>query len=257
MVVYQIFDNNAFFCAGEDGSKALPARSEDDNRHHVTGRLEVADHGVVKNLVNLSTPLLRAGGELEKVIISPLPRYIIPCCGDSGHITNRGEDDFKHKMCADLGEFKKSLKDLIFGKKIRNFKVLNPLDLMYGDCGDGDKRPKRGFWKNDPVHPTSAGYENLVNGIIKKEISFNWSYTAGGGRNKQQVATHIKRQRWVEQDDATAHRVYKDTFQQGKGQRGRGSNQRSRGNRGGRFIRGGNGPSKHSHVQQFSRFKPY
>jgi hypothetical protein len=156
--------------------------------------------------------LLWAGGELEKVIISPLPRYIIPCCGDSGHITNRGEDDFKQKMCADLGEFKKSLKDLIFGKKIRNFKVLDPLDLMYGGYGDSDERPKKGFWKNDPVHPTSAGYENLVNGIIKQEISFNRSYTAGG--NKQQVAKHIKRQRWVEQDDATAHRVYKNDFQQ-------------------------------------------
>jgi hypothetical protein len=237
MVVYQIYDNNAFFCALEDGSKTLLVRSEDDNRFHVTGRLEVADHGVVKNLVNLIN--------------------IIPCCTNGGHITNRGEDDFKQKMCADLGEFKKSLKGLIFGKKIRNFKVLYPLDLMYGDSGGGDERPKRGFWKNDPVHPIPAGYENLLNGIIKKEISFNRSYTAGGGGKKQQAAKHHKRQQWVEQDDATTHNVYKDDFQQNKGQRGRGGSQRSRGCRGGRFIRGGKLPGKHSYDQQYSRFKPY
>jgi hypothetical protein len=255
MVVYQIFDNNAFFCAGEDGSKTLPARGEDDSRYHVIGRLEVADHGVIKNLVNISTPLLRAGGEQEKVIISPLPRYIIPCCGDEGHITNRGEDNFKEKMCSDLGDIKKSLKDLVFGKKIRNFKILDPLDLMYGSSGDGDERPKKGFWRSDPVHPTPAGYGNLVNGIIKSEINFNRSYTAGGGSNRQLTSKHIKRQRWVEQDDATAHRVYKDDFQLGRG-RGRGGGvQRSRGSRGGRFTRGGPGPSKD--FQQYSRFKPY
>jgi hypothetical protein len=211
---------------------------------------------VVKNLVNISTPLLRAGGKLEKVIISPLPRYIIPCCGDSEHITNRSEDDFKQKMCADLGDFKKSLKDLIFGKKIRNFKILDPLDLMYGDSGDGDERPKKGFWKNDPVHPTAAGYENLVNGIIKREISFNRSYAGGSSGNRQLTAKHTKRQRWVEQDDATAHRIYKDDFQHGRG-RGRGGVQRGRGSRGGRFMRGGNGNSKQYQPQQHNRYKPY
>jgi hypothetical protein len=50
---------------------------------------------------------------------------------------------------------------------------------MYGENGE---RPKKEFWKNDPVHPTPAGYKNLLSGVMKRhqEINFNRSYTAGG-----------------------------------------------------------------------------
>jgi hypothetical protein len=41
------------------------------------GKLEVADHMTVKMLVNTSAPLLRAGGDSEKIVLSPLPRYTV------------------------------------------------------------------------------------------------------------------------------------------------------------------------------------
>jgi hypothetical protein len=46
-------------------------------------------------LVSLSS---RFPGEMEKIIVSPLPRYIIPCCDEVDHITNRGEEDFKQHI---------------------------------------------------------------------------------------------------------------------------------------------------------------
>jgi hypothetical protein len=40
------------------------------------GRLDFADYSTIKNLVNLATPLFRAGSDAEKIVLSPLPRYI-------------------------------------------------------------------------------------------------------------------------------------------------------------------------------------
>jgi hypothetical protein len=48
--------------------------------YHVPRKLEYADYGVVKNLVNISVLLLRAAGEHEKVVLSPIPRYMKRFC---------------------------------------------------------------------------------------------------------------------------------------------------------------------------------
>jgi hypothetical protein len=68
---------------------------------------------------------------------------------------------------------------------------------MYGDGGDSEGQ-KKGFWRADPVHPTPAGYENLLKGVLTshQELKFNRSY-AGGGGNKHQAARHMRRQHWV------------------------------------------------------------
>jgi hypothetical protein len=218
VVIYSIFDNNTFFCAGEDGSRTLPAKNGDD-RYHVAGRLVVAGHDVIKSLVNMSIPLLRAGGEREKIILSPLPRYIIPCCGDEAHITNRGEPNFKQDLMSQLAEAKKSIKDLVFGKKLRKFRVVDPIDLMYEEDGDGGETRKRGFWKTDPVHPTAGGYQSLLEGIIKtyEESCYNRDYAPGDTRGQRtpEQRRH-RRQSWVTEDDTTAHRVYVE-FPRGRG----------------------------------------
>jgi hypothetical protein len=53
VVIYQIYDNNVFFAAGDDGSRMLPQRDPLDNKYHIPGRLEFADRNVMKNLVNI------------------------------------------------------------------------------------------------------------------------------------------------------------------------------------------------------------
>jgi hypothetical protein len=60
----------------DDGCKALPVRDKSDNVYHILGKLEVGSHSVIKSLVTQCVPLLRAGGEFEKDILSPLPRYV-------------------------------------------------------------------------------------------------------------------------------------------------------------------------------------
>jgi hypothetical protein len=111
IVVFHIFDNNVFFAAGQDGSRTLPKRSTEDGKYHIPGKLELADHNVVNSLVNIAVPLLRAGGEAEKVILSPLPRYL------KAHITNKRDKTYFAMMGESLADIKDSMKDLIFGKK--------------------------------------------------------------------------------------------------------------------------------------------
>jgi hypothetical protein len=207
----------------------------------------VADHSVIKALVNSSIPLLRSAGETEKIIISPLPRYIIPCCGDADHITNRNEEDFKLSVVNGLGEVRRSLQDLIFGKKLKNFKILDPLSLMYGD-GDDDNR-KKGCWNPlDPIHPSAAGYDALVQGLMSSyaETNYNRPYIPqhgdGGGQRH-------RRQSWVAEDDTTAHRTYNERGSgRGRGNwrgRGRGSRRGGRGDSRGASHGGGSGRGGH------------
>jgi hypothetical protein len=47
------------------------------------------------------------------------------------HVTNRGDEDFKETLLEGLNEVKRSLKDLIFGKKLRSFKIMDPIQIMY------------------------------------------------------------------------------------------------------------------------------
>jgi hypothetical protein len=243
LVIFTIYDNNAFFGVGDDGTKTLPVKLSGGDGYHVPGRLEVADHGVIKALVNSSISLLRSAGEKEKIIISPLPRYIIPCCGDEEHITNRTEENFKVGVVDGLSEVRRSLKDLIFGKKLRNFKVMDPLDLMYGDDEEGRKR---GCWNPlDPIHPSSAGYDALVQGLLTAyaDTTFNRQYTPqrGGGGDMRH-----RRQSWVVEDDTTAHRNY--GYPAGRGAatnwRGRARGGRRGGHGGGRSGGRGSGSGR-------------
>jgi hypothetical protein len=234
IVIYQLLDNNVFFEGKEDGSRLLPIRDPDDGMYHIRGRLEYADHGVIKCLVNAITPLLRAGGDCEKIVLSPLPRYMRKCCKDKAHLVNKKEATYASDMGEALAEMRDSMKDLIFGKKIRNFKVLSTTKLfMEDEEAAADKL--REFWKDDAVHMTGAGYEELVTAItnVISSAKFNRPYV-GGGRGRASLAATgrgqiRKRQQWVCEDDTLAHRTYNE---------GRGGYKKFRGN-------GGQGPRGH------------
>jgi hypothetical protein len=75
VVIFHLYDNNMHFAAQEDRSRSLPVKDPHDNIYHIPGNLELR-----KKLVNTTVPLLRATGEREKIIMSPLPRYIKRCC---------------------------------------------------------------------------------------------------------------------------------------------------------------------------------
>jgi hypothetical protein len=239
IVIYQLLDNNVFFESREDGSRSLPSRGEDD-RYHITGRLDFADHNVIKTLVNSITPLLRAGGEAEKIILSPLPRYIRRCCRDKSHLTNKADEDYASRMGEALSDMRDSMKDLIFGKKIRSFKVLSTTLLLTGDDAEETADKIRAYWREDPVHMTTEGYTELVEAVINTAVSAAYNRPSGSAKKKQDAAParSVKRKQWVSEDDTLAHRrTGSSSYQHEKKQRGswhiKGRGEQQDGGRGG------------------------
>jgi hypothetical protein len=178
-----------------------------------------AGHCVIKSLVTQCVPLLRAGGDFEKVILSPLPRYVKSCCDNKAHLTNRRDPDFKTMMSEGLEEIQRSLNDLVAGKKIRNFKVMSPIQLLDND-EDTDEwiRSRKKFWAADPVHMTAEGYAELTRVLTMAASNANYDRAKEEGpaaapavntaKSQRPPPRAFKRQEWVSADDTTAHRVY-------------------------------------------------
>jgi hypothetical protein len=166
VVVYHLYDNNVFFSSQDDGSRSLAVKGS-DNIYHIPGKLVYADYHVVKNLVNTTVPLFRAAGKKEKVVLSPLPRYLKRCCSDEEHLSNRKE---KRKFCIKMGEamseIKDTIRDVIFGKKIRSFKVLSSL-LLLADADDPDQYDNLKHLQDDPVHLKQEGYSTVLQSLLQ------------------------------------------------------------------------------------------
>jgi hypothetical protein len=186
------------------------------SRRQYPGQLVIADHPVIKYLVNITTPLLRAAGNLEKIILSPLPRYRKKCCGDKSHLTNRRGPGFKEMLSDGLEEVRHSIQDLINGKKIKNFKVISSLDVVGEEADESTSKVK--FWGTDPVHLTSSGYSELARAITEAAMGGNYeraskaepSAAAVAKAGSSKLNRNFKRQDWIATDDNTAHRIYPD-----------------------------------------------
>ncbi len=97
-VVYQLYDNCSYMVKRSDGARGLPEKGP-DVKYHVDGRLEVGTRGEAKRMVSTSIPLLRAGGQCRKVILTPSGRYkYFPCCSIRGHCSNMKERNYGRWM---------------------------------------------------------------------------------------------------------------------------------------------------------------
>jgi hypothetical protein len=94
VVIYEIFDNSCYI--GESSSVWRQAEKfTSDGRYHITSELSVADRSEFKDIFNSAVPLLRAGGQHQKVIITPLLWYSSgKCCRNPDHITNFGRENY-------------------------------------------------------------------------------------------------------------------------------------------------------------------
>jgi hypothetical protein len=85
----------------------------------------MVDREDFKMLFGTCVPLLRAGGNHKKVLLSPLMRYVMEsCCSDPSHYTNR--KGYVRAQGDALAEIQEWMDDQAYLKRIRNYAVLNP-----------------------------------------------------------------------------------------------------------------------------------
>jgi hypothetical protein len=82
LVLCQLFDNASFSGMGTENIEYVKGA---DGRYHVVGALSLIDSDKFKQLFSMAVPLLRAGEQLKKVLLSPLCRYAIENCCDDRH----------------------------------------------------------------------------------------------------------------------------------------------------------------------------
>jgi hypothetical protein len=94
VIIYQLFNNSCYLSSDEEGNRCLPVKGR-DNMYHVPGRLVFASRDEFRGLFTTVLPLLRAGLDNTKVLLSPLMRYIVQkCCEDDTHIINKGLSNY-------------------------------------------------------------------------------------------------------------------------------------------------------------------
>jgi hypothetical protein len=211
IIIYQLYDNGVFISCDEEGNRALPVKHR-DGAYHVPGRLVYADRQEFRELFTTTLPLLRAGRDHTKFLLSPLVRYLgKSCCSDMAHIINSSERSYGTVAGQALKEYGVWLQDLAYTRRIRNFAVINPNSLMGEDDPSADSAQLvRELWKDDPVHLTKDGYELLSSKLLSNMGGANLSRKMD--KKKVPVSSTFDmsktRKHWVADNDSSVHRRY-------------------------------------------------
>jgi hypothetical protein len=170
LIVYQLFDNNFYMACDDEGVRSLPTKGS-DNHYHVRGRLVTADRDEVRRLFTEVLPLLRAGQACSKFLLTPLMRYVGGgCCSDTTHIINRGERQYSATIAEKLGEMKGSLGSLAFTRRLRNFVVICPNELLKQEDTAATAAMLHRYWADDHVHMAAEGYQVLGKRLIERML---------------------------------------------------------------------------------------
>jgi hypothetical protein len=99
-------------------------------------------------------------------------------------------------MGKSLHELNKSLKNMIFMRKLKNISLLNSLEALEivptNDSSDEDEGRVIAMWGPDPIHPTSAAHRELATKVASKATDLLNSQTSefpcgtGGKRKPEQ-----------------------------------------------------------------------
>jgi hypothetical protein len=174
VVLVQLLDNSIYQCKHSNGDRTLSKRGRDGN-YHAEGELSVVNRDTLRDLFSSLQPIFKVTKNFQCILLSPLPRYLWSrCCEDPTHIINSEEPGYAANMGTALCELNKSLRNMIFMRKMKGVTLLNSLEALGLIPGAGedvvseDKGRIVALWGDDPVHPTRAAYRELAAKIADK-----------------------------------------------------------------------------------------
>ena len=156
-VVLQFLDSTFYFTRRKEGG-LLPAKRGEDGRYHVEGDSVFALMELhVYSIFNQAKPLLVLAGDLMKILISPLPRYLKErCCGNKKHVPNLEDNNYgtnlEDTVLASRPADQQNLKDFAFWQGFRYIRVFQT-DGLNGV-------------QVDQVHMSRGGFDALAELVV-------------------------------------------------------------------------------------------
>jgi hypothetical protein len=230
VIILAMVDNAFFLARYVDGSE-IPIRRGNEGIYHVDGDLGYAPVDKLKIIYNQVEPLLKNFGDQDKLLLTPLPRYLwAACCKDHEHAPNVYSEGHVVDQLASIDGAFKLWRGMAFRSKISNLKLCNAAHLV------ADER----YWSADPVHPVTEGYNKvlvaILNGIeamTNKRLSLledtstpeaskrPRAASSGSSAGQHEDTTPAqKRPAWLTSDSNYAHRF--EDAGRGRGWRGGG-----------------------------------
>lgn len=179
LVVIQPFDNRVYYGTGPNGEKTSPVKH--DSKWHIVGALQTASKRELQDLMCTAMPILRATKGVPMVLLSLLLQYIVrPCCGDTSHLCDLASDEFRANRYTNTADMFEQLDSMCHMRKLKHITVRNPAPYMKVVLEfnlEGKQKMKLvknivKLWGKDPIHPTSAAYNNLARELLNDYPTF-------------------------------------------------------------------------------------
>jgi hypothetical protein len=170
-VIFQMLDAAAYYAGCEDGS-VIPMRRDPRGRYHVDGELVMATGDFFTRSLRVCLPLLKAAGNNNKLLLSPIPRYWkSSCCNDPEHVSNLLSPDFEDTLFKGLDDLRDTAKGYLRSCGVPSIKVLSTLQLMSRLPGSPTTSLEHRaavlpLWGGDPVHPNFCLFEAAAKAIL-------------------------------------------------------------------------------------------
>ena len=193
----------------------MPAQRDKEGIYNLVGDMVVAPKEMFLHSLKSSLPLLKSAGSHQKIILSPLPRFLTAiCCGGAGHVKNRDDTDFGEKLLDDLVVLKQKIKDFCHINHLGGISSLNTAVLMSGMEGGQklaaeERQELEAIWGPDPVHPCQDGYQRLATNLMGR--------LQGGQLNGGCLPPAPKRNRWADEDRSVLVRHLQQPHGGGRG----------------------------------------
>ena len=158
-VIYQLFDNSFHMAKTEEGG-LIPAVRESGpgGKFHVQGEAVFAPKELQYSIFNQVKPLLDVAEPYQRIMISPLPRYLEGrCCDQSEHVSNILDEDYREVQEEAILACRRNLKDFAFRLGLKT-RVICPWSQLRNLEDD--------LWPTDPVHMDNKGYIAIAGQIL-------------------------------------------------------------------------------------------
>ena len=178
-VVLDLMSNSAFRFVQYDGTQSLPHKMK--TGYHLPGDVTLFENGTISKIISLLEPVLSLVSNRSKIVIPPLPRYIVAgCCLNEDHCTNRGDNLYAETILKDLTRSRNFIKTELGAAGVTNYWVLDWAAVL------GEPKPAsvvsqldalKAVSSTDGVHFKKEGYANLAKAINQKYLDFKNSPT--------------------------------------------------------------------------------